>query len=69
VELSITSPFREDILLSIFIPCSNMLTCNVPYPLRSHRVNQLDSFMDCEELNRFGRFSFNNYNKEVEVAL
>jgi len=46
-----------------------MLTCNVPYPLRSHRVNQLDSFMDCEELNRFGRFSFNNYNKEVEVAL
>lgn len=28
---------------------------------------QLDSFVDCEGLNRFGRFSFNNYNKEVEV--
>ena len=31
------------------------------------RVKQLDSFVDCEGLNRFGRFSFNNYNKEVEV--
>ena len=32
-------------------------------------MDQLDSFMDCEELNRFGRFSFNNYNREVEVLL
>ena len=35
--------------------------------LRASRVKQLDSFVDCEGLNRFGRFSFNNYNKEVEV--
>ena len=35
--------------------------------LRASRVKQLDSFVDCEGLNSFGRFSFNNYNKEVEV--
>ena len=36
---------------------------------RSEKVKDFDSFMECEDLNRFGRFSFNKFNKEVEVCL
>ena len=28
----------------------------------------MDSFVECEGLNQFGRFSFNKFNKEVEVC-
>lgn len=27
----------------------------------------VDSFVECEQLNQFGRFSFNKFNKDVEV--
>ena len=28
----------------------------------------VESFVECEELNEFGRFSYNKFNKEVEVG-
>ena len=30
---------------------------------------RVDSFLECEELDRLGRFSFNGYNKEIEVCV
>ena len=38
------------------------------YPLRPEEELRVESFAECEDLNRFGRFSFNGYNKEVEVS-
>ena len=32
-------------------------------------MKDFDSFMECERLSRFGRFSFNKFNKDVEVGL
>ena len=36
--------------------------------LRSHKLKHTDSFVECEDLNRLGRFSFNRFNKETEVC-
>ena len=36
---------------------------------RVERFQLVESFVDCEDLNKFGRFSFNNFNKKIEVSL
>ena len=30
-------------------------------------MKRVDGFVECEDLNKFGRFSFNKFNKEIEV--
>lgn len=33
----------------------------------STRLEVIDSYVEFEELNQFGRFSYNQYNKDIEV--
>lgn len=41
---------------------------NVPEtPSLSTRLEVIDSYVEFEELNQFGRFSYNQYNKDIEV--
>lgn len=35
-------------------------------PIWVERFQLVESFVDCEDLNKFGRFSFNNFNKKIE---
>ena len=45
-----------------------MVSIHLILNCRSEEVADFDSFMECERLSRFGRFSFNKFNKEVEVG-
>ena len=41
----------------------------VVYSLKHTTGHQyIDSFVECEGLNQLGRFSFNKFNREVEVS-
>ena len=41
---------------------------NAPEPLQRAKWPEInDSYVEFEELNRLGRFSYNKYNKETEV--
>ena len=43
---------------------------NMPDPVDPSTLLQMtSSFVECEELNRLGRFSYNGHNKETEVLL
>ncbi len=35
---------------------------------RTNKMKSTNSFIQCEELNRLGRFSYNKFNKEIEVC-
>ena len=43
--------------------------CIVFFPSSSTDRKRMDSFVDCEGLDTFGRYSYNGCNKEIEVGI
>ena len=48
--------------------CVSLSTMKTEYFLSSRGRQKIDSFVECEGLDKFGRYSFNGCNKEIEVG-